>query len=115
MNYINSNMLPREELAQFGVLSEATAEKIIDQAEQLEEVLEIEGYIAEAKSQFVDEDFLEPVLKLLKNLHRNLRKSDTKEAVQFIIDEAEDLQGTIARASEYGADELNKALKQIGG
>ena len=113
MNYINSNMLPREELAQFGVLSEATAESLIDRAEQLEEVLDIEGYITEGKSQFVDEDFLEPVLKLLRNLHSNLRKSDTKEAIQYIIAEAEDLQGTVARASEYGADELNKALKQI--
>jgi hypothetical protein len=108
--YINSNLTPREVLNLYGTLPAEMCEQLIDTHDEALAAKDTVGYIEEAKGCYPTEDCLNPVLELLNNLHRNLRKSDTKEALRFIIERAEELQSELSRSGEYGASELKNAL-----
>ena len=108
--YINSNLTAREVLNLYGSLPPEMCEKAIDAQDDIERAKDTAGYIQEAKGCYPAEDCLNPVLELLNNLHRNLRKSDTKDALRFIIERAEELQSELSRSGEYGASELKNAL-----
>lgn len=108
--YINSNLTPAEVLNLYGTLPPDMCESLIDAKEDAQRAADTVANIEEAKGCYPSEDCLNPVLELLNNLHRNLRKSDTKDALKFIIDRAEDLQSELARSGEYGASELRSAL-----
>jgi hypothetical protein len=113
MLYLGSNATPREMLNVLGSLPVSVQETLVDNVDDVERMRGTVAYIEEAKNCYPTEDCLEPVLKLLRTLHGNLRKSDTKDAIKFILDQADDLQMGLSRAGEYGASELQNALNVL--
>lgn len=74
------------------------------------ERLDNSAYIEEAMSQFPEEDFLETVITSVRALAFPPRMAEYKSA---LIDTLGDIQSEVARASEFGRDELGKALAEI--
>jgi hypothetical protein len=109
--YINSNLSAKEAFNLYGTLPVEMLEKCVDfyDAASDQDLTEF----GDVKAGFPDEDFLEPILDLLKNLSGNLKKSATKEALQFIIEQAEDLQLTVASSSEYGMEQLTETIERL--
>ena len=111
--YINSNLSPKESLRVYGSLPEDHILDLIEDSEKLEKLEDSILSLQDAKAGYPEEDFLEPILDLLNELHNGLRKSATKEALKNIIEQVEDLQLEQARSAEYGLDIINKVLEAV--
>lgn len=71
-----------------------------------ESASDADGYIQEAIGSMPDEDFLSDIIAECESMS-NFRV--TKAALKEIVAQLEELQSQIARSSEYGLEQLNKA------
>lgn len=111
--YINSNLTAQEAVKLYGSnLPESFMFELADIAD-IARSINPSASIEEAQTCLVSEDCLQPIIKLLTNLHKNLNKSPTKEAIKYIIDQAEDLQLSLSRESEYAKENLDSALAEL--
>jgi len=107
-----SNLSPSEEMRINGSLSGPTIDALIDASDQLAAISGIDAHISEGMAQFPAEDFLSGPISDLIDLAKRLR-GDNKAALQGIIESLEDLAQCQFNASDYGRDELQKAIDAI--
>lgn len=74
------------------------------------ERLDNSAHIEEAMSQFPDEDFLENAMRSISNQTFPQHMAEFKGVLIGTLDE---IQSEVARAAEYGRDELREALSEI--
>lgn len=102
-----SNMTASEEYRMTGTVTGERLEALLDR-----ELVDTEGamvHIDEAKSCFMDEDFLSPSLKKLGEFAKQLRGSN-REALLAIVEELEESVSSEFHNGDYGRDELEKAI-----
>lgn len=107
-----SSMTPREEFRLNGTLCEKTIEALIIRHED-ENDLQIESakvYVKEAKGCFPEEDFLTSIRAEIRTIANRLRGRNKDELLQ-LVEQLGDVESTINQQSEYGNDELKKALE----
>lgn len=105
------NMTPREEFRLNGSLCEQTIESLIERQED-ESNLDVEGavvYMEEAKGCFPDEDFLTAVRTEIRTVANRLRGRNKDELLE-LVEKLGQIESEITQQSEYGQDELKKAL-----
>lgn len=103
--------LPSLERAAFqrgDILVAQLAGRLID----AEGVAEIRPHLDEAFSQFPEEDFLENVMGELRELAVGMRGLN-RAKLNAIVSKIEEIQLATGRATEYGRDELSKAIDSI--
>lgn len=104
-------MTPREEFRLNGSLCEQTIESLIERQED-ESNLDVEGavvYMEEAKGCFPDEDFLTAVRTEIRTVANRLRGRNKDELLE-LVEKLGQIESEITQQSEYGQDELKKAL-----
>lgn len=107
-----SSMTPREEFRLNGTLCEKTIEALIVQHED-ESGLQIESakvYVKEAKGCFPEEDFLTSVRSEIRTIANRLRGRNKDELLE-LVEQLGNIESEINQQSEYGNDELKKALE----
>jgi hypothetical protein len=89
--------------------------------ERIEALLEIDvnvdgsspaAYIDEAMGTFPNEDFLEHIIKKVREVAKRVR-GDNKDDLDQILLDLEDLQDKVNNDSDYGRSELENALGDI--
>jgi len=112
--YINSNMTPREAFKFYGKLPDDWIESLIEDQEMLYDLNGVSSYIEDALAQYPDEDFIESegIFDDLREIASNVR-GENKSRILAVIEKLEALQLSISRQTEYGAEELRKALATI--
>lgn len=106
------NFSSREYLRLHGALPERHIEHLIDIETQFNESRDVTPYLQEAKGSYPSEDFLEEVIEMSRALEKRLRGENRNSAALITI-ALEEVQTKVRGESEYGADELKKALKEI--
>lgn len=91
---------------------------------EIEELLDCESameassdacvHIGEAKGCFPEEDFMDYLIDELKDYTKGCRGENKKALMEF-VNKMNLLQAEVNQQSEYGADELKKALEVLGG
>lgn len=114
--YINSNLSPREVFRIYGTLPDNMIEDLLDTQDAADATCGASPYIEEAMTMYPGEDFIdqEGVFDDLRAIAASVR-GDNRKAVQAVIEKLEGLQLGVSRQSEYGIDELRKALKSMEG
>lgn len=107
-----SNLSAREHLRLNGTIPAEMLESLLDKEEKLQTISGIEAHLSEAKACFPAEDFLEPIRQALQELHKNLRGAN-REKLGGILESLDDLAQCVFNESDYGRDELRKALATI--
>lgn len=112
MNHIHfSNMTPREEFRLNGTLCETTMEALIVESED-SSTIKLDGvqcYVSEAKGCFPSEDFLTSIRGEILTIANRLRGNNKLQLLD-LIEKLGQIESEINQQSEYGADELRKAL-----
>lgn len=87
--------------------------ELSDSVAMLEAADDAEAYVREAYGSFVAEDWLADQLADLRTIAKRMRGAnrDELEALAQSIEDARDQQ---AQSSEYGLEQLGKALKALG-
>ena len=114
MLFLDGTLTNREMFNGNGTLSDKRIEYLLDLEDEHEKFVDTAENIREAKSQFPDEDFLSDIKGKLITLSKHLRGSNRTTLTELIINLEEAIDEQV-RASEYGMEELNKALKIIEG
>ena len=112
MTMLISNLTINEEFHLTGALHPARIEELLDSADKLKEIKDIDAHISEAMAQYPAEDFLESHKSRLLELHKNLRGAN-KETLGGIIEALDDLAQATFYSADYGRHELSKALKVL--
>lgn len=94
-----------------GYLSKEYAEPLLDAQSKLDSVSGVDVHIEEAIGQFPAEDFLSSVKSDLHALAKRMYKGDNKTELLRIIEALDDALQCQFYASDYGREELHKALK----
>ena len=110
INY--SNLSAREHFNLNGCVPRDMLEALLDKEEELNRLLGLEAHISEAKGCFPAEDFLEPIKARLIEFQKRVRGSNRDE-IGVIIESLDDLAQLTFNETDYGRDELRKALKAI--
>lgn len=110
---MNPNLLPEEQFRHYGTISSNHFETLLDTKSKLDAYESNSGYIKEAKSTFIGEDFLSSELAELKNFLNSLNKSPKKSQLSAIIDSIENAVNSEKQSAEYGNEQLSKFLKAI--
>lgn len=106
-----SNMTPQEEFRINGTLCEPTIESLLNLHEDLNnsDVAGAIVYIKEARGSYPAEDFLTTTISRLRNLSNRVRGQNKTELLD-IIERLQVIESQTYNESEYGSDELRKAL-----
>lgn len=106
-----SNMTPREEFRLNGTLCEASIEALIIEHEDSPalELDSVECWVSEAKGCFPSEDFLTSVRNDILTIANRLRGRNKLELLD-LVQKLGEIESEVTQQSEYGADELRKAL-----
>ena len=112
MKINHSNLSAREHLRLNGQVPADMLETLLDKEEMLNSITGIEAHLSEANICFPAEDFLEPIRWQLQDLHRSLRGAN-REKLGGILESLDDFAQCIFNESDYGRDELRKALDII--
>lgn len=97
------------------ITGDPQARLLADLADRLDDAAEADGvraYVEEARGCYPDEDILSGVTAKLRDFAKRLR-GQNREDLLCIADEFDDIQNEINQQSEYGADELRKALDAL--
>lgn len=97
-----------------GNLTPEHIEELLDAGALVEDMGDVTPRLEEAKAQYPEEDFLEPILSKLRDLVKTTRGAN-RDDLQTLIVEVEALQLSTHQSSEVGLDELNKAIKEMAG
>lgn len=106
------NLTPKEFFRVHETLPAAEIEKLLDAANDVNNILGIEAYMREALGCFTAEDMLSNHVRDLHQLTKTLR-GDNKEQLLGIIDSLEDFLQCQFNQADYGRDELRKAIAVI--
>lgn len=112
MNINYSNLSAREHFNLNGTVPREMLESLLDKEDLLKNLDGLDAHISEAKGCFPAEDFLEPIKTSLIELQKRLRGSNRDE-LGAIIESLDDLAQLTFNESDYGRDELRKALTAI--
>ena len=110
INY--SSLSAKEHFRLNGQVPVDMLETLLDRADALESLGGLDAHLSEAKGCFPGEDFIEPVRWQLQDLHRSLRGAN-REKLGGILESLDDLAQCIFNESDYGRDEIRKALDII--
>ena len=110
INY--SNLSAREHLRLNGQVPADMLETLLDRAGALESLGGLDAHLSEANGCYPAEDFIEPVRWQLQDLHTSLRGAN-REKLGGILESLDDLAQCIFNESDYGRDEIRKALNII--
>ena len=111
--YINySSLSPKEHFRLNGQVPGDMLETLLDRADALETLGGLDAHLSEANGCFPAEDFIEPIRWQLQDLHRSLRGAN-REKLGGILESLDDLAQCIFNESDYGRDEIRKALDII--
>ena len=110
INY--SSLSAKEHFRLNGQVPEDMLETLLDRAGALESLGGLDAHLSEANICFPGEDFLEPIRWELQELHKTLRGAN-REKLGGILESLDDLAQCIFNESDYGIDELRKALNII--
>lgn len=105
-------LTPQEHYRMHGCLAPEHTEEALDAIEACDALGAIDGYIKEAKAQFPEEDFLQEPIDELRKLAEPMR-GENKAKLIALADKLQALQVSTFHESEYGIDELKKALKEL--
>lgn len=109
-----SNLTPSETYQMYGSLTRGQIEDLLESSSYVDSVSDAAGYVDEGMSQFPAEDFLEDLKSRMVALSKNLRGAN-KEELLAIIGSLDDIAQNTFNSSEYGREELKKALTVING
>ena len=112
MKINHSSLTPKEHFRLNGQVPADMLETLLDRADALESLGGLDAHLSEAKGCFPGEDFIEPVRWQLQDLHRSLRGAN-REKLGGILESLDDLAQCIFNQTDYGRDELRKALNII--
>lgn len=104
--------LTNREAFRLNCLSTQSIENLIDIEEQFEDVQESACCIDEAINCYPSEDFMQPLVRKLESLMRNVR-GDNKLYLKHILETAIDIENEVNGRSEYGRSELKKVLEAM--
>ena len=104
----------REQIKLHGKVSDITLDRLIEAEESLEKISDIDSYLIEARSQYPNEDFLSDVKERLGDLAKKLRGPNRFD-LQMIIKQLDEIEITSYNATEYGIEQIEKALTEIEG
>jgi hypothetical protein len=93
-------------------LTPARIEALLDGEMEIVGIKGVGPHIQEGMGQFPAEDFLAGAIERLNNLAKRLR-GDNKAELLGCIEALDDIAQTTFNASDYGRDELRKALAAI--
>ena len=110
INY--SNLSAKEHFRLNGQVPEDMLETLLDRAGALESLGGLDAHLSEAKGCYPAEDFIEPIRWQLQELHKTLRGAN-REKLGGILESLDDLAQCIFNQTDYGRDELRKALNII--
>lgn len=107
-----SHLTPDERERYAYLAGQAQLAELCEFQSQTEDLCSVEPHLSEARGCYMPEDFLHGPLKDLRAIAKRLRGENRAELERIAqaIEEARDEQ---ARSSEYGRDELDKALDLI--
>lgn len=108
-----SNMTHAEYFRLNGTLNEARCRDLIDLSGEVDSVSGIDAQIEEGMAQYPAKDFLAGIMDRLHALTKTMRGAN-RDDLKGIIEALDDLAQTTFYASEYGREELNKALTTLG-
>ena len=114
MPILGSNYSAREVLNITGTLSAQVIEGMVDNAENAEAMRETIPNIEEAKGCFPDEDFIDAsgIISDLRAIAARVR-GENKAGILAAIEALEALQTEVFGQTEYGMEELTKALNVL--
>ena len=110
INY--SSLTPKEHFRLNGQVPVDMLETLLNRADALESLGGLEAHLSEANICFPGEDFLEPIRCELQELHKTWRGAN-REKLGGILESLDDLAQCIFDESDYGRDEIRKALNII--
>jgi len=87
-------------------------EAAIDAKDDMLDSSDVAITVGEAVAQYPAEDFLDPIIDRINTLSKKL-SGDNRDELNSISEALFDLAGETSRAAEYGADELNKLIKDL--
>lgn len=105
---------PAEYYRVHGTLPQSCVEDLIVFHEDNSEEVDVTAYLQEAKGCFPSEDFLQGPIKEIGELAKKMR-GDNRKALEALAQSLEEIQSATWQQSEYGADEIKKALKELAG
>ena len=112
MKIHHSNLSAREHLRLNGQVPADMLETLLDRADALESLGGLDAHLSEANGCYPAEDFIEPVRWQIQDLHTSLRGAN-REKLGGILESLDDLAQCIFNESDYGRDEIRKALNII--
>lgn len=92
-----------------GTLTPARIDAMFSKVDEAEAWEDLTPCIQEAKSCFIDEDFLQSTVLRLQEFAKRLRGDNRQDLLKIVEDMEHDIGQAIASA-EYGASELDKCL-----
>lgn len=112
MNIESSNLTHAEYFHLNGNLSVERTEKALHDLQQAQalDVREYASYAEEARSGFVQEDFLMPEIGLLRDFSKRLRGDNKKELLAYIEAIENELQ-QLQSSQEYAQDQLENIIR----
>jgi guanylate kinase len=105
-------LTPQESFRLHGTFSPEHVEQMFDAVEALEGVEGASAYIQEARGSMPGEDCLQKTIDHLRELAKRCRGSNREEA-ERIVKALEHTQQELWQGSEYGLEQLNKAVEAL--
>lgn len=106
------NLTPEEEYRLTGQVTGENLEELLDVYQDNRDMDGVDDKIEEAMAQFPAEDFLSDAISELHEIAKRLR-GQNKEDLLGVIESLDDIAQCTFNASDYGRDELRKALNMI--
>lgn len=111
-HFDNSTLTADEYYRLNGTLDPSRIEALLSLSGLMNVIYDVDCSISEAKAQFPEEDFLSPMIERMQAFSKNMR-GPNREAMLRLIEQAEEIQSSTHRATEYGLLELRAAEKSI--
>ena len=112
MKINHSSLSAKEHFRLNGQVPVDMLETLLDRADALESLGGLDAHLSEANICFPGEDFLEPIRWELQELHKTLRGAN-REKLGGSLESLDDLAQCIFIQTDYGRDEIRKALNII--
>jgi len=109
----SSNLTHEEFFRLNGTLTQERIEELLDAASAALDPGTVAAHVLEARASFPSEDCLSEVLKGLGELAKKIRGAN-RDACNELFEKLDSLANQINQSTEYGAEELTKALQYIG-
>ena len=108
----NLGLTDAEYFRYYNTLPPDRIESLIEGGIALDQIKGAEAHIQEARAQYPDEDFLEGVADVIREVAANVR-GQNKAQLQHALEMLDDIAQMQLHASDYGRDELRKLEKLI--